>query len=206
MTILRLVLSTAALTFSLHGQTIVDVRDGNVYATRDGQMRQITTAGLDVEATLSHDGQRIAFIRRSAGVPDELRIVDITGDKGEKVLAKAFGVERPTGSFSAKELNTPRFSPDDAYIYLIEGNVLNRVEVATGAGKALMGDVQRYAVIKTGANRGRLLLSRRARCFIEDLSQECHPVYLGTTTPAVNWKRLAKDDEYFEDLLEQYSR
>jgi hypothetical protein len=141
--------------------------------------------------------QTSVSIRRGANGNDELWIAD-------RMLA------------TARKFSSPQFSPNDSYLYVLTDigpatRVLQRIELATGTIKRFMADVSRFAFIETGPNRGRLLVSRRMPCFMEESRQSCFPVLLLTLSNSIpgqsaTGKMVAKDDAEFDESLQQLSR
>lgn len=160
------------------------------------------TSGAQTTVT-SHDGQRTVSIRADANGNEELWIADWQSDQA-RLLS------------TARKFSFPQFSPDDSHLYVVTDigpatRVLQRVEMATGTLKRFLDNVSRFAFIEKGPNRGRLLVARRMPCFMEESRQNCYPVLLLTlsnSTPgqSATGKMVAKDDEEFDELLQQLSR
>lgn len=172
----------SALLFVLAGARMltaqqVSAKSGNVvYRDAGGIMHTITTAGLDSEAVLSPNGRWIAFLRTSqTDSTDSMRddrdmepltdlfIVDTSGF-APRLLLRGGAMERAVPHGFPDALTGIGFSNDGATIYARcrvapTGDALYAVSVSTGAARRVTF-ADDYEVIRSGPNRGRLLVSQ----------------------------------------------
>jgi len=165
-------LALAAVATTAHGQA-VQIIGGNLFYNPGGGQpaRQLTATGGDGEATISPDGQLVAFVRRSQRLPIEagagpfpatdLWLIRIDGTGARRVLAA-----RPHDDLKRllAGLNALHFSPDGRTLYFISAawvtsGAIHSVDVDTGeegfvcAGNSL-------DVLSSGRYVGHLLVTQ----------------------------------------------
>ena len=106
------------------------MRDGNVfYIAQDGRSIQITSEGIDSDPSLSADGRKIVFVRRTPGYVIDTGLGDV--EDNELWIASADGSEKPhkvfrghPGGFDTSKnlvvagFGRPQFSADARKIIL----------------------------------------------------------------------------------------
>jgi hypothetical protein len=173
----------------------VQTENGNVFFIDSGGRRtRLTSKGLDYDASLSLDGTRVIFVRRTVGEErsselgeyngHEIWVVDVTRpDQARPIVLKRSTKDPWNG------LSDPQFSVDGRRVFFRNwfgnGYTLHRVELGTGEITRLgKGTCMGFEVIRRGEYKGKLLLH-----------EERHK--LGTGTIALYWV-VDQDGNYLE--------
>jgi hypothetical protein len=154
----------------------VSLRDGNVFFTnRNGQSLQVTTEGLDEDASLSADSKQVVFVRRTPDYAidtgrgdtnsNELWIASLAPvGKAHRVLRGQSGTFKTDNTLTVAGFYLPRFSAGSLRIYFMAqtwatSDAIHVLNLATGKTTFLdsghsvepvySGQFQNYVILRT---------------------------------------------------------
>ena len=175
--VLALALLWLGATLSATAQSL-QAKQGNIsFASASGEVRQLTTSGLDSAPVLSPDGLTVAFIRATPGrtVMTALGLAEVTelwtiGTDGEGAKRIVQGGERPKPRRPIAGMENPQFSPDGRVVYfesvsaVVSGAVYaaelaNKAETRVCSGHTLQ-------VVRSGRYTGHLVVQQH-RYFVQ---------------------------------------
>lgn len=147
----------------------VRTENGNlVFTDKSVRTTKLTSQGLDYGASLSFDGVRVVFVRRSRGEKQSDELGEFNGHEIWVVPVNAPNQERPVLAGNPKGhqwngLVDPQFSMDGRYVFFRNwfgnGTALQRLDLTTGNIKRLgRGTCMEFEVIRQGEYKGRLIV------------------------------------------------
>ncbi|MGO4328982.1 TolB family protein [Cupriavidus sp. 2TAF22] len=150
----------------------VRAEDGNIVFVDDsGFARQLTTSGLDATPTLSPDGKRVAFVRRTPHRPvdtalgsedaEQIWIVGVDAS-GARSLVEGRAHKNPKQALAG--LNSPVFSPDGRSIYFLSTAwVTSRAVHIVSVGDAeerFVTEGNTLEIVHAGKYKGTLIVNK----------------------------------------------
>ena len=173
----RIVLGTCALwllapVYAQHAE----LRQGNVYyVDAEGHARQITSAGIDRDASLSFDGKSITFVKDTARPVECMEVMNATPNETQIWLAKAVGSSWALQLILRAPLTldgvcyvtfrAPKLGPDNRVAYFVvqyavtEGAVVV-LEIGTKEAKYVTHALD-FDVVGKGKYKGDLVVLQR---------------------------------------------
>jgi hypothetical protein len=154
----------------------VGTNDGNIfYISADGRSIQITSEGLDSAPSLSCDGRRVVFVRRTPGYVIDTGLGDV--EDNEIWVASIGGNEKPlkvfrghAGGFNISKnlvvagFERPQFSADGRKIYFVAttwatSSAVHVLDLSTGRNQFLESG-HSVEPICSGQYKGYIIIDR----------------------------------------------
>lgn len=148
----------------------VEIKDGNLYLKNDsGELTQLTKGGNNLDATMSSDGETVAYLhdRRTSedeeeGYDTELRLYRLNPKQGQDNPAVVLPVKDDSGF--ELYMRAPTFSDDPRYLYAIAptnetSGTIYRYDLQENSWERII-DGNSVEVVMSGTFKGHLLVSR----------------------------------------------
>jgi Tol biopolymer transport system component len=158
------------LCFQISPSLDVTESGGNIYVkSRNDELKQLTSSGLDSAPRISSDGTEVLFVRKR---PEhyELRIISLVGNSKDLLVWRESGEHAQPGG-AASIIVDPQFSPDgkEIFFYSQPGNlgIIWRVGGAKGTAKVIAHSVitiqapgETFEIVPSGKFKGDLIVQK----------------------------------------------
>lgn len=192
-------------------------KNGNIFLIYDKRnIKQLTYTGKDYTPTLSPDGQKVAFVRKTklddedytfdCSTYNEIWLYEIQANSGEAIVKSQKGEETKEGMKSNLEcLGNLQFSPEGKYLYFMSSawttsNSIHRYDL-TNKTELFITDGNSLKVIQNGKYKG-FLIAEKHKYFDEGGSYD---LYWLLTMDGDEIRDIGESELSIEQFLRDYN-